>query len=69
MTEDQALRFIEAQIGKRFGSVAHLAREAGVSRQLLSLMFAGRRAIPDKVLDLVGLERDTSVTYRRKGKS
>lgn len=69
MTEDQALRLIEAQIDKRFGSVAQLAREAGVSRQLLSLVFARRRAIPDKVLDLVGLERVTTVTYRRKGKS
>lgn len=50
------------------GQKAAFAKAVGISPQYLSDILAGKRAIPDKVLHAIGVERVTTYRERSDGK-
>lgn len=67
MTEPEALDVIRATIAAA-GSQAAFGRRLGLSRQAVHGVLAGHRPPPESILAACGLERVTTVTYRRKRK-
>lgn len=55
-TEDEAMKMLTGLTHQH--RQAHLAAEAGVSRQFLSDVLKGRRSLNSKVAGLVGLRRE-----------
>ncbi len=68
MDEGQALEAVKKAVnGAKSGR--DFAASHGISQPYFSQIITGKRPMPDKLLEAVGLERITVVTYRRKPKA
>jgi plasmid maintenance system antidote protein VapI len=68
---EKALQEINKKIGKGcvFKTQTELADSLGIAKQNISAILAGKRAIPQPMLDIANLERVKHPdTYRRKEK-
>lgn len=62
MTSETVRRLLQAKADELL-SHERLAREIGISRQMVSLVLAGERAPSPKMLDYLGLERRRITSY------
>lgn len=68
MNESEAIEALREEV-RRIGSQKAFAEAHGISEQYVSDMLRGRRAISDRVLGSLGLERVTTIEYRRRDES